>query len=151
MITLLVTGSRTWKHQEFLETRVWDVLGRVTDSWLDPVYLRHGGAAGADSYASVLCRAHPWKFSEQVYLPDYPTHGNAAPLLRDMEMVDDGAEACVAFIRDNSRGATFTANRAFMMKIPVWEYHYNSDRDTMKAYYRSNKEGIDERPIGTQG
>lgn len=139
---ILVTGSRNWVHPELVERVIWDTIrGRY------PVTIVHGGAAGADSYASRLCRLykhHP-DLQEEVHLPDYQKYGRRAPHVRNDLMISLGADACLAFIRDESNGASSTAQKAYEAGIATHEFHYDTDTDYLVAYFRNKEEGIDGR------
>lgn len=142
MRRILVTGSRNWIHPQTVEVMVWEAIrGQY------PVTIVHGGAAGADSHASALCKPykHHSDLQEEVHRPDYQAHGNKAPHVRNSLMVSLGADVCLAFIRDNSNGASSTAQKAYDAGIPVYEFHYNTDTDEVIAYYRNKNEGIDGR------
>jgi hypothetical protein len=54
---------------------------------------------------------------------DWDRHGRAAGLRRNTAMVKLGADICVAFIRDGSRGATHTAALAEAADIPTHRHH----------------------------
>jgi hypothetical protein len=55
----------------------------------------------------------------QAYPADWHTHGRAAGHLRNARMVAAGAELCLAFIRDHSRGASHCAALAEQAGIPT--------------------------------
>lgn len=121
MTRLLITGSRSWLCAQ----RVWDVL----DAWHDTtraaggvLTVVHGGCPrGVDLHATLWCRRRRTDPSvvEEEHPADWATHGKAAGVRRNAEMVAAGADACLAFIRDNSRGATHCARVAEAAGIPV--------------------------------
>lgn len=54
---------------------------------------------------------------EEVYPADWATQGRKAGILRNLAMVRDGADRCIAFIQDESRGATHCATAAHQAGI----------------------------------
>lgn len=99
---ILVTGSRDWNWHE----GIWDALlahGEPGDT------LVQGGAAGADAIA-----ARYWQNFGPVetHRADWDRHGKAAGPIRNQHMVSLGADLCLAFIKNNSRGATHCADLA---------------------------------------
>lgn len=136
---LLVTGSRTWTNQVLVVQALWDavvelrkcprhgipdcspILNGCTHNPNLPVTLVHGGAEGADAIAHTVwgTNQHP----EEVHLiepTEWEEHGKRAGYLRNKRMVDAGADLCVAFIKNQSRGATMTAAMAENAGIPTW-------------------------------
>lgn len=118
MKRILITGSRTWESQ--------DVIDRALDE--------HGGAfttvvsghcpLGADHMAELA--ADGMGMDIELHPADWNTHGKRAGFLRNAEMVNLGADVCLAFIRDDSKGATMTANLAQKAGIPTIIYRETS-------------------------
>jgi hypothetical protein len=118
MKRLLATISRDWDR--------WDIpylafLG-VQYEWAGKqVVLVHGDASRGDRDLAVMARdvfgweteAHPARWRENgVYNPQ-------AGLLRNREMAELGADRCLAFIKNGSRGATHCASVAEEAGITV--------------------------------
>ena len=117
---LLVTGSRTWDKEDLMRRLLVKVYNQVKDR--DPI-LVHGTAPGADEMASAIwldlggaVEPHP---------ADWDKWGKAAGFIRNQQMVDLGANLCIAFIRDNSRGASMTAKIADKAGILTWRIEDN--------------------------
>ena len=113
---ILVTGSRTWKDEQAVYRALAEVVREIPAE--REVTIVHGACPqGADQMAHEWARgygttieAHPAKWVE---------HGKRAGFVRNAEMVNLGADVCLAFIRDGSRGATHTADLAEKAGIPV--------------------------------
>lgn len=119
---LLVTGSRNWPHLEVVRAALNDVLARHGEKRIVVVHgaCPEGVDAVADDWAEyysrdVDCEPNPAKWSE---------HGKRAGFVRNAEMVELGADECLAFIarcikqdcrrkaRHGSHGATGCAELA---------------------------------------
>lgn len=112
---LLITGSRTWDKPDVIKKLLVKVYNEVKDR--DPI-LVHGTARGADEMSSKIwlelggaVEAHP---------ADWDKYGRQAGFVRNQQMVDLGANLCIAFIKDNSRGASMTARIAEKAGIKTW-------------------------------
>lgn len=142
---VLVTGSRTWTDKDAMR----DVMSAiVNEHGPDRVAFRHGTAKGADVMCDRIARqlgAHveqrpaDWevcvgpdcKPSHRRRRSDGSTYCPGAGLLRDAQMVAEGADECLAFIdscadrrcqrreQHGSHGATETARMAEEAGIPV--------------------------------
>ena len=99
---VLVTGSRTWTNNSVIATA-------LAPFRAPGVVLVHGAAAGADRIAGADAA-------------DWTRHGRGAGYHRNRHMVALGADACVAFIRQHSHGATHTADLAEQAGIPTTRY-----------------------------
>lgn len=121
---VLVTGSRDWAdykrlysvlHTEIVE-RYWekghDEQGRFID-WVIPedFVLVHGACpTGADLMADDWILS--WDRVAETHPADWKKYGKRAGYVRNAEMVEAGADLCLAFILNKSRGATMTADLA---------------------------------------
>jgi hypothetical protein len=116
---VLVTGSRNWEN--------WDLLNKVlTDVCAEQrnVTIVHGHCpTGADAMADW------WGELAEVQVERHPANwkqwGKSAGFRRNAEMVLLGADVCVGFIRNKSRGATMTVDLATKAGIPVKVYRSN--------------------------
>ena len=116
---ILVTGSRDWPYPAvvFRELRQAIQSSRGPVVVVDGACYKHGAdeyahiwAGGESSYRDVTSERHP---------ADWAKHGKAAGFIRNQEMVDAGADLCIAFILNESKGATDCADRARAAGIPV--------------------------------
>lgn len=120
---ILITGSRTWTRIALIR----DVLTAAARRFPGAV-LVHGNAHGADQISADIWRGwgrpvepHPvtaaqWRASRD------------AGLARNRHMVGLGAIACLAFIRERSRGATHCAEVAEAAGIPTYRYRQEATR-----------------------
>jgi hypothetical protein len=110
---VLITGSRTWTDAKPIR----DALERLVAESEPPFIVIHGGAGrGADYIASqwvadeiAFCN---WPINVERYPADWQRDGKRAGILRNVRMVEAGADLCLAFIRDASKGATHCATAA---------------------------------------
>jgi hypothetical protein len=119
---ILVTGSRYWTDEDFIA----NVLLYDIEVQFSQATLVHGAARGADTIAGRIWKS--WGSEVEPHPADWRRHGRAAGLLRNAAMVALGADLCLAFIRDDSPGATGCALMAEKAGIPVRYYHrYGAD------------------------
>ena len=104
---ILVTGSRDWTDQVVIVEALWQAVQDLGDS---DISLVHGACpTGADHIADMV-----WA-TNQFPVERYPAQwelGKRAGFLRNKEMVDLGPDICLAFIKNQSKGASMTARLA---------------------------------------
>jgi hypothetical protein len=109
---ILITGSRNWTATALLQT----TLQQWRQTYPDAV-LVHGACRGADLLAAGVWLG--WHLPVEPHPADWTRYGRAAGPLRNRHMVSLGADVCLAFIRDHSRGAEHTAALATTAGIPT--------------------------------
>lgn len=124
---LLITGSRDWTDY----ARIEDELSKVVSAYIStgdfgPHTLVSGACpTGADRMCEEAWEsfdAHadiPEEFFLELHPADWDKYGKRAGFIRNSEMVKLGADHCLAFIRNDSKGATMTARIAEAAHIPV--------------------------------
>jgi hypothetical protein len=113
---ILVTGSRNWNDGTAVEAAIVTAVRELGDR-ISPVTIVHGGARGADSIAESV--AHKYRLNVECHPAAWDTRGRAAGVIRNSEMVNAGADVCLAFIKDQSRGASHCAAAAEKAGIPT--------------------------------
>lgn len=119
---ILVTGSRDWDDMN----KVWDAIHEQDpcvehDDCFDESHLItivHGACpTGADAMADLVGRE--WGVRVERHPARWDELGKRAGFVRNAEMVNLGADVCLAFIKNESRGATHTADLAEKAGIPT--------------------------------
>lgn len=120
---VLVTGSRTWDDPAKITAALGVAQGEARGR---PMVVIHGACpTGADRIADDTAR---WMQGNgmHVYVERHPANwqleGKRAGFIRNARMVNLGADVCLAFIKDGSRGASHTAALAEEAGIPVRRY-----------------------------
>jgi hypothetical protein len=119
MTRVLVTGSRSWDDLDTIVTA-------LNEAWWatkadEEFVVVHGDAIeGADRMADNFARMMKWKVDP--HPADWKKYGKRAGPIRNIEMVKAGADICLAFIRNESRGASQCADAAQAAGIPTRRY-----------------------------
>lgn len=112
---ILITGSRDWTNWRIIHGALCDYL------FEEQVVLVSGACpTGADRMAEKWARGMGYEV--ETHPADWDQHGKKAGFIRNKEMVDLGADICLAFIKNNSKGATMTLNLAEKagIRTKVW-------------------------------
>lgn len=112
---ILVTGSRDWSDRDWIAL-VLDLATPNTQHTL----VSGACSTGADALAEQIAYEKGWIVER--HPADWKKFGKSAGFRRNAEMVNLGADVCVAFIRNNSRGASHTAHLAEKAGIPTLRY-----------------------------
>lgn len=122
MKRILVTGSRDWEDAAIIEAelnKAWRRFGCSPD-----VTLVSGNCpTGADHIAEQVW--YTLHLPVELHPANWAKFGKAAGPLRNREMVALGADLCLAFIKNNSKGASQCLALAQEDGIPcaVWRYN----------------------------
>lgn len=108
MVKILITGSRDWDDYETIYKAIQVIILNYPN---EERHLIHGGAKGADMLSGKAAAKMGFD-SIKVVPADWEQHGKRAGFIRNSEMVKMGADFCLAFIKNESRGATMTADLA---------------------------------------
>lgn len=121
---ILITGSRDWDVPSVMAQAL---LSAIPPRTALSTVVVHGGAKGADTLAGVMARV--LSAQVEVHPADWTQHGKAAGPIRNKHMVSLGADLCLAFIKNDSRGATHCAELAEKAGIPV-KYFRIDDKES---------------------
>lgn len=117
MKRILITGSRTWDN--------WPIIRHALVMHEDSsgTMLVSGGCPnGADAICESVAAALGWPIER--HAADWRRYGKRAGLARNREMVARGADLCLAFQRDGSRGTQHTIDLCSIAGIPTVVYGY---------------------------
>lgn len=113
---VLITGSRSWTNAVTIREallEVWRHDGRG-------VLVSGACPQGADRIAEMFWTR--WGGRIERHEADWDQYGRTAGFRRNAAMVAQGADICLAFIRDGSYGASHTARLAEEAGIPTRRY-----------------------------
>lgn len=117
---ILVTGSRDWDDYYAIFSALEEAIG---DTPIGEVTLVSGACpTGADRLAEREFEYIGRHDQIERHPAEWEKHGKRAGFLRNKEMVDLGADVCLAFIKNGSKGASMTARLAEEAGIPVVRY-----------------------------
>lgn len=115
-IRVIVTGSRDWDDARTIRLMLARYNGPNTT-------LVHGDCpTGADAIAKQFAEENGWTI--EPHPADWDRWKKSAGPRRNREMAELGADVCLAFHKDNSRGTQNMINNCHKNGIPVSEYLY---------------------------
>jgi len=114
---VLVTGSRTWTNEGLVAA----ALAAIEAHAWSPTLVHGGAGRGLDRIARDWA-AGRGTWTIESHSAEWDKHGRRAGVIRNAEMVRDGADLCVAFIHNGSPGATHCAAAAEKAGIPTWRF-----------------------------
>ncbi|MET9445047.1 SLOG family protein [Streptomyces sp. NPDC006610] len=119
---VLVTGSRDWAQPDLVDMALDAAFCDAVNAERLMVLVHGACPRGADRQAadwahSAATRGLPLKV--EAYPANWQVYGRRAGFLRNARMVALGADVCLAFIHNGSRGASHTAALAEKAGIPV--------------------------------
>jgi len=133
---VLVTGSRAWTDKELVS----EALRQVAIDSFDmkpnsALTLIHGGAPGLDTMAAEIAAENFWYIEH--YPADWISWGKSAGPRRNQEMVNSGADICLAFplVLDSWSGTMDCMFRADAYGIPV----YVNGKQWTRADYKGQR------------
>jgi YspA, cpYpsA-related SLOG family len=114
-VRILISGSRYWQDAQVISDALVAAIADVDG----PVTIVHGGARGADQLAAALATTFGPNVTTEKWPADWDRHGKKAGVIRNQEMVDAGADWCLAFPLGESRGTRDCIRRAEKAGIPT--------------------------------
>lgn len=132
-LRILITGSREFKDTDAIAKALIKAIEdygthllvntgphKVPTVLWDKITVVHGGARGADTIAGRIASA--WGMDVEQHPADWRWHGRAAGPIRNSEMVQLGADVCLAFPLGRSPGTRNCMQLAEAAGIPVRSY-----------------------------
>lgn len=104
---MLITGSRNYADRDTLLDAIEYYLG---ETYIEDVIIIEGGARGADRIARE--HALDMGYVVETYPANWEKYGKKAGGIRNQEMVDNGADICLAFPLEDSIGTYDCIRRA---------------------------------------
>ena len=134
---VLITGSRDWEGIQ-AENKVYRVLDKVLDLSLvldQSLTLVHGDCpTGADPCADRWGRRREPLVIVEPHPADWTIYGKAAGPARNRHMIGLGADMCIGFLRNESRGTSHTIYLARDFGIPTFIINWEEEWNVAKNY-----------------
>lgn len=119
---ILITGSRDWQDEIEIMSAIADIA-IPPDGW---TLVSGACPTGADAIGEAF--AEGLGLTVERHPADWAQHGKRAGFVRNAEMVNLGADVCLAFIRNGSKGASMTADIAERAGIPTRRFRSDDPR-----------------------
>ncbi len=118
---ILITGSRTWTDRSLIRDVLKDAHRQAQKEGHGEIILVSGACPkGADRMCEEIWEANGLLVEK--HPADWEKYPGRAGYIRNAEMVDLGANLCLAFIKDHSKGGSMTASLAEKANIPTRRY-----------------------------
>jgi hypothetical protein len=113
---ILIAGDRHWRCDELAE----QIVNRLLARYGPGLMIVHGEAPGVDNAFATACRE--LGIVAEPHLADWKGLGNIAGPERNREMVEAGADLCIALHRsiETSKGTKDCVRQALAAGISVW-------------------------------
>lgn len=125
MTSILVTGSRDWPSQTLVSCFLDEFMIMIGQR--EGITLINGAAEGVDKFAKNYWNKHGIGNVINVY-PDWNLHGKKAGIIRNVDMLNMDPTYVIAFIYNNSKGATFTYNEASRRGLKAYAFRLDTPR-----------------------
>ncbi|MCL7377442.1 SLOG family protein [Streptomyces sp. 35G-GA-8] len=119
---ILITGSRDWNNRRVIDDTLTALAAANTFHDRTTVIVHGACPSGADAMADDWARWHSRRsplIEFERHRANWQINGKRAGFIRNAHMVQLGADVCLAFIKDSSRGASHTAQLAEQAGIPT--------------------------------
>lgn len=119
---VLVTGSRDWTDYRCVKSELTKILVSA-----ESFTLVHGDCKeGVDAHADTWAKGHHPNVIVERWPADWELHGKAAGPKRNQAMARSGLDLVLAFIVNDSRGASGCLHEALGWGVParVWRQSY---------------------------
>lgn len=132
---VLVTGSREWTSKKL-------ITHELTKIGLGPDFTLVYGACprGADTIAAKVAKELGWTL--EPHPANWKKYGRAAGFQRNKEMVNSKPDLCLAFIINNSQGASHTSDLSVKASIKTVIFHKKKKSTKVKTKVRSPRIGL---------
>lgn len=114
---VLVTGSRDFMNKDLMRRALKALLVQWDNLTPDDILIVHGNASGADTFADIVARELGYR--TEAHPAIWGKYGRRAGPIRNQEMVDLGAELCLAFPVGKAFGTRDCMGRARRANIKV--------------------------------
>lgn len=124
---VLITGSRTWDDVDEIHDAL-DAMILLAEAQGEPFILVHGACRRGADWLAEQWAGQTMGVTIERHPADWST-GRSAGVRRNQHMVDLGADHVLAFIKDNSPGASHLVRQARKAGIPVQEFLETTEVD----------------------
>ena len=129
-LRILITGSRSWPDGDMdkIENVISEYVKKTTRAGDTITFVYGDCPTGVDSFIPKIALKLPMNrvVMQECYEADWDKYGKSAGPKRNQQMVDSGADICMAFFHGASRGTYNCTYKAESAGICVRRFNYNS-------------------------